>query len=398
MSSFQLSNIPEDSIRMVILDVLSDRGIEPFDSGYKFRCPICGDSKKDINKKRGFILYNNIQWTFDCKNECGQMSLFKFLKHYHSNEYKKLIFKGYSRQENNIDRIKLEIIKKKKNTHNIFKEGQLISIFSDDPLALKGLQYCIERKIPKEVYSKWFVCLWDNKFIHKDERGNIIYNKKGFPKGNEYGNRLIIPYYHLGGSWFQFDARSLDNSFIKYRNLEEVDREMYNIDFLDYNKPFFMLEGAINSTFIKNSVSFGGTKHLNKFLTEHPQLLKYSHNGTVIWDNDDAGYNEILFTVERGFNWFNWSKIQPKKEFLLNQDGTNRIINDINDLVLYGDVQVDEKGYINTSCLEPYIENDTLGGARIKLTQLYGNRDKIKKEQYKKAFNKSQKATTSFNW
>jgi hypothetical protein len=181
--------------------------------------------------------------------------------------------------------------------------------------------------------------------------------------------------------------------------LEGADRELYNIDWLDVTKPFFLLEGSINSTFIKNSVAFGGTKHLKTFLEQYPQLLEYAHNGTVIWDNDAAGYDEMNLTIGLGFNWFNWSTIKPTEKHMFKEEGIPRTIDDINDGVLFSNVfDIDNDGFITYNSLKQFIEPP--GGGIIKIQILYGNRDKKKKEKFRKVFEKAKqnryKPTTTY--
>jgi len=386
MSDFDTSRIPEHVFHDAVYTTLGSEGLRQISGGYNFRCPICGDSKKNKLKKRGYVLYEDDKWVYLCHNECGSMSFLKFLKEYHTNIYKQILFFGFKNKKfrKEIKQTEAEKTYKAAEIYE-FKKGELLDIYDDHPLAQKGLAYCKGRKIRKEVYSKWFVCIFGDRFFERDRNGEVVYNDKGYPKGNEYKNRLIIPYYRFGGKWIQFDARALDNSFVRYRNLEDADRELYNIDWLDTSKPFFLLEGSIDSTFIRNSTGFGGTKHLKSFLDEYPEIWKNAHNGTVIWDNDNAGYDEMNYTIDLGFNWFNWSDIRPIEKYMFEEDGSERIIGDINKGVLYSDCfELDNEGYITYNSLEQYIENPVVG--RIKIPILYGNRDKMKRQKFKKIF------------
>jgi hypothetical protein len=346
-------------------------------------------------------------WVYYCHNKCGSMSFLKtYLKNFHRNLYRKIIFHGFKRQsDKTVDVIEEENAEEKYQAIDLykFKKGELVNIYDEHPTAVRALQFCKDRKIPKGTYKFFLVCLKNDKFFDKDESGRFIMNDKGYPKGNEYGNRLIIPYFTFGGNWLQFDARALDpNTFFRYRNLEGAERELYNAEWLDVTKPFYLLEGSIDSTFIKNSVAFGGTKHLKAFLEQYPEILENAHNGTVIWDNDEAGYDEMPVTIKMGFNWFNWSKIHPKEKYTLKSDGGERTIKDINDIVLFTDaLELDEAGYIKTDSLKKYIE--TAKGGMIKIIMMYGNRVKKKKESLQKFFkgiktNENSKGSILKNW
>ena len=48
---------------------------------YNFRCPICGDSKKNKNKTRGYICSVKTNTNFKCHNCGASMSFSNFLKH-----------------------------------------------------------------------------------------------------------------------------------------------------------------------------------------------------------------------------------------------------------------------------------------------------------------------------
>jgi hypothetical protein len=399
MNNFDITRIPESVLHDAVYEALGQQKIEKIREGYNFRCPLCGDSKSNPYKKRGYVYINNGQWTYFCYNECGPMSFLNFLKRYNNILYKKVVFHGFERS--NKPRKRIEEKSYLSDKVYKFKDKELVDLFNPHPTAVIALTYCKERKIPEKIYSKWFVCIRDDKFLDKDSSGVIIYNELGCPVGNEYGNRLIIPYYRLGGKWSQFDARALDNSQLRYKNLKGAERELYNIDFLDVNKPFFLLEGAINSTFIKNSVAFGGTKHLKNFLEQYPILLEHKSNGVFIWDNDGAGYDEMQSTIRLGFGWFNWESIKPLNEFRMLENEFPRIIKDINDLVLYSDmVELDEEGFIKYDSLKNYIEYNT-GSGEFKSVAQYGKRTELKKKRFKEVIEQQQqkkKLSEPFWW
>ena len=393
-NNFDYSRIPDSVYHQAVMETLGDRNLSGGNgnSDYNFRCPICGDSESNKNKKRGYVYTKN--WRYECYNGCGGMQFLDYLKVWHPEHYKKVIFHAYDNSNRKIERKDTKTkAEKTYNANNLykFKHGELVQLTDDHPLANKALEYCISRKIRPAVYKKWFVCLKDDKFLDRDVNGNLVYNDKGFPTGNEYGDRIIIPYYKYGGKWIQFDARALDpNAYLRYRNLEGAEREMYNIDFINFDEPFFLLEGAIDSTFIRNAVSFGGAKHLKSFLDKHPEILKHASNGTIIWDNDDTGRDETPKTVKLGFNWFEWTGIEPNEANRVKSDGTINVIKDINNAVLYSDCfRLDSNGYIVFDDLKKYIRKAE--GSLIKLTLLNGNREKQRKE---KLFKMREKAKT----
>lgn len=378
---------------------------------YNFRCPICGDSQTRKFMKRGYIFHDiGDIWMMHCHRRCGSRPFINYLEEYEPDIYKQVIFHAFSNPTR----------KKTKNSDNhtteaektfvitgaaIFKSGELIKITDDHPTAKIALTWCRdERKIRKAVYEKWFVCLKDDKFKDRDVNGNFIYNDRNVPTGNEYGNRIIIPYYRYGGKWSQFDARDINKkSLLRYRNISGASsRQPYNIDWLDVTQPFYLLEGAIDSSFLQNAIGFGGTKHLKALFQQRPDILQYAHNGTIIMDNDDAGRDEVPWLIELGFNWFNWYTIKPAPEFEFKSDGSHRIIKDINDLVIYTHLierNIDE--FIVSDCLKKYIE--IARGGLLKFTILYGDRKQIQLEKrlalkQEVKVKRESKRQMSFNW
>lgn len=393
--TFDYDRIPDYILHEAARETLGDCKLEGGNGStpYVFRCPICGDSKKNPNLKRGHLYFTD-GWIYHCFNECGSMSFFTFLKERHQDVYRRVIFHAFDRKPRQTQKedTRTEAEKTFKGVEMYdFKKGELLQITDNHPVAKLGLEYCQERMIPPSVYKKWYVCIRDKKFLNRDAQGHYIYNDKGVPTGNEYGHRLIIPYYRYGGNWIQFDARDLNKkSFLRYRNLEGAPREMYNVDFLNVKEPFFLFEGSIDSTFVRNSVAFGGTKHLLSFLEEHPEILKYAHNGTVVWDNDDAGYDEIPKTAKLGFNWFDWRDFKPLPQFkyYIDDDGNRkeRTIKDMNNAVMYTNKFIlDRDGFVVLEDLKKYIKKG--GGESIPLlTLMHGNREKMRKEKVRKQF------------
>ena len=83
-----------------------------------------------------------------------------------------------------------------------FKDGELVSLEEEnDPDVQTAIAFCKKRQIREKVYKQWFVCKKDKRFLDKNPDGSLKLNAYGLPTGNEYGNRLIIPYYRFGGSW-----------------------------------------------------------------------------------------------------------------------------------------------------------------------------------------------------
>lgn len=59
-----------------------------------FACPVCGDSEKDMGRKRAHILFDKAEPYFYCHHECGALSLPKFFNQF-GVEYKEDVFEFF---------------------------------------------------------------------------------------------------------------------------------------------------------------------------------------------------------------------------------------------------------------------------------------------------------------
>lgn len=334
---------------------------------YNFVCPNpeCGDFNRP-NKKKAYIYTDT--WQFVCY-KCTPLTPFaKWLHQHDEDAYRRLLFNAFGPNRGHRDNsTPLPVAPRPTDASLPFKEGEIIPIMSNHPLAIAGLNLCKHRRIREEVYSDWFVCLQGDQFLNRDANGNYVLDAKGHPTGNEYHNRIIIPFYHFGGKWGQFDARAIDQANpLRYRNFTGVKRTAYNIDFINYDEPIYILEGTIDSTFVHNAIAIGGIQHFNEIISQNPRLLENKDKVVVLWDNDEKGQEARAKTCELGYKWFTWEGLKSK---------------DINGAVMAGELPVDEEGFVYRDAIEARVRNPE--SASILFALKYGN---MKKEAAKKRF------------
>jgi hypothetical protein len=161
-------------------------------------------------------------------------------------------------------------------------------------------------------------------------------------------------------------------------NFKGAKREAYNIDFIDFDKPFYILEGTIDSTFIRNSIGIGGVKFLKDVLEDNPEIMAHRENCTFIWDNDDPGRKARLESTERGFKWFDWTGIDAK---------------DINESVMAGLIPLDKNGFVDSVFLET--RSRPAEGANILFSLQYGDmkrRDQLERRASRQLLREKMKA------
>ena len=62
---------------------------------YNFRCPVCGDSKKNKSKTRGYLYGMKANVNFKCHNCGASMTLSNFLKHIDPVLHKQYVFERF---------------------------------------------------------------------------------------------------------------------------------------------------------------------------------------------------------------------------------------------------------------------------------------------------------------
>jgi hypothetical protein len=272
------------------------------------RCNCCGDSEKNSRKRRAYILKtgnrNDGMWVYYCHNDdCDANSgilVTTWLKRYFPSLYDEY------RRENYINCKSEKLREETPLIIEPYDESKDIKYFrhinsSDEKLFVTAREYCSNRKIPENIWSKWFVCI-DGRFQ----------------------GRLVIPFYDTTGSIYYYQCRSLIGQEPKYlnRKSENGEKEIYNIHFVDKTKPIMVTEGPIDSMFLENSIATLGVK----FTTKVRDILS-GLNCYYILDNDDAGKKISKIFLEDGKNVFNW------KRFLKDQK-IDKPIKDVNDYIL----------------------------------------------------------------
>ena len=137
------------------LDKFSRKG----DYTYNFRCPICGDSRTNLNKARGYIFARQGGLFYKCHNCSASMSLGNLIKNVDPTLYKEYCLDRYKAGETGRKAHKdhgfvFKPVRFGSNRDDNFK-GVLtkLTTLSEDHEAVR---YVKSRKIPKEKYENLF--------------------------------------------------------------------------------------------------------------------------------------------------------------------------------------------------------------------------------------------------
>lgn len=225
---------------------------------YNFRCPYCGDSKKDKFKARGYLLEKKGNYNYFCHN-CGISKKFtQFLQDNNGELYQQYSLEKL--KESGVPEVKKEIdtITQPKAFPDYLRSGSpLRTIKKISQLAWDhpAKKYVLDRKIPNESHSKLYYCPrfynWTNTLIPNKFKDTI----KDEP-------RLIIPFIDENNKLFGYQGRSFqkDNKF-RYITimLDETKPKIFGLESIDVSKKVYVVEGPIDSCFVDNCLAMAGS-------------------------------------------------------------------------------------------------------------------------------------------
>ena len=295
-----------DFIDVKYINLISTR-LEKFkkvkDGLYNFRCPVCGDSKKNKNKTRGYLykVKNNIN--FKCHNCGANSSLSNFLKMIDVETHKSYVLEKFKEGKTGKSTpIKQPEFNFKKPVFNT--KIDLPSAFDVERTRL----YLNNRAI------------FDGKFYYAEKFKEWVNSVKpnSFEDTRYDEPRIVIPLYQ-DKKLIGIQGRALDSSPVKYLTImiDEEAPKIYGLDSIDKNLPIYVVEGPFDSTFIDNCVALCGSDG-DVGCLEGSSLI-------FVYDNEPRNkeiVNRIGRTIERGDRLVIWPNGIKQK--------------DINDMILAG--------------------------------------------------------------
>lgn len=301
-----------------------------------FRCPICGDSKKNKFKARGYFLEKKDTLVFKCHN-CGiSLHVSELIKSINPILHKEYIVENYQNK----------FSKKKSADDEKYKIKPTIQLRNEPLLSLKKIsslkwdhpakKYILSRQIPNEFHGKIFYCSKFAAWVN-----TMIPDKL---KEENDGPRIVIPFLNSNGIMFGFSGRSLDpgvkSRYITIMLTDETNK-VYGLDTLDNTKKYYITEGQFDSMFLPNAIAMGGADL---------QLNVLNQNAVFIYDNEPRNkeiVNRISKIIEKGYSIVIWP--------------SDLIYKDINEMILAGYTK--EK-------VKKIIDDNTYSGlaAKMKLT------------------------------
>lgn len=286
------------------------------------RCPYCGDSQKNPHKARGFHFVVEQSFVYKCHN-CGKStSSVKFIKDNFPETHRDYI-KEWLKESGK--KPKVHASGHKMPSANIYKftpKEEILNMNVDDipavcfPAMEKQVarEYLQNRKIPDEAIKR----LW---FVPSAQSLSLLSNKY---KDRVLGNdpRIILPFFDEEGELIGISGRAINDSPLRYLTMRFQDDSplIFNLNNVDKTKTIFVTEGPIDSLFLPNSISVGGSdfKKIDDDI---------KHNTVLVYDNEPRS-TEILKKIEEVID-LGWS-------VCIWDDKRISECKDINDMIMSG--------------------------------------------------------------
>ena len=294
------------------------------DNLFNFRCPYCGDSQKHRNKARGYFYRKKNDFFYKCHNCGAGTNLSKVIEYVDSELYREYVLERYKVDAPKTEKpeFNFEAPKFKKKDPKL-KDLVPINKLNGRHPALEILK---KRQIPEEHYDKFFLC---HKFYSWANISTLV------PRRNEHP-RLVIPFYDENGAIFAAQGRAFGKEQPKYLTVKFDDKpKIFGLDRVDWSKRVYIVEGPIDSLFLKNCLAVAGSD----FRDLPPCEI------TIIMDNEPRSRETVKKMeqlIEKDYELVIWSDTITQK--------------DINDMVLAGQQDI-----------QTTIDNNTYSGLEAKM-------------------------------
>ena len=299
---------------------------------WNFSCPICGDSKKNKTKARGYV-YRKLNDLFYTCHNCGAgLSLGNFIKHVDENLYKEYSLERYTSGKSNNSKIANTVLNitptrfDKLEKAKTFEHAEWLSKLPSEHFCLEYLKH---RKIDKTHYERLLFTQNYRQFVDAliPNHGKQLIDDA----------RLVIPFYDEYDELIAVSGRALVTSdktlrYVTIRTKESNDKLVYGLDRIDRTKDVYIVEGPLDSLFINNCIASGDAN-----LTLAAKSISAGKK-ILIFDNEPRN-KEVMKLMQNAIKSDHYVVIWPD----------NMIGKDINEMIMNGRTQTEIQSIISSN-------------------------------------------------
>lgn len=253
------------------------------------RCIICGDSKTNKRKARGYFYRQKNDLYYKCHNCLASQHFGTFLKNLDPHTYQQYVFERYAKGENGPkahtdaeDFMKFDepVFKQKSVLEQV---AQRLDTLEEDNEAVK---YCVSRNIPVDKYSQLYYIPSVKDIVKIAPEYEMIRTEEP---------RLLLPFYDESGELTGVTMRGLRGESLRYImiKLKEDAPLIFGMNDVNTEENINIVEGPIDSLFLSNSIACAGTG-FSKIET----LGLPKDRVTIVFDNQSRN-SEVVRLVEK---------------------------------------------------------------------------------------------------
>jgi len=296
---------------------------------FNFRCPLCGDSKKNLLKTRGYVYRKANGLKFKCHNCLETLPLGLLIKQLDMTLYREYCLEKFRPEYSHAPASTTPIPQPKAGrTTERFLMATRCDSLPDNHDCVK---YLHRRCLPKTTWSRLYYTEHYKQFL--DE----IF--PGHDKAVQDDARLIIPYRDIQGTLQAVSGRALvaSSSTLRYvtvrdKSLQDTTKLVFGIEQVNQTQCVYVTEGPLDSLFVANAVASGDAN-----LISAAERLS-SRQIVLIYDNEPRNA-DIVRQMERALKQGQQIVIWP----------TTTKGKDINEMIQNGATQSEIKSVIDSS-------------------------------------------------
>jgi transcription elongation factor Elf1 len=223
---------------------------------WNFSCPLCGDSKTNLSKARGYVFQKGNNLFYRCHNCGAGTNISNLLKNVDPSLHDEYVMERYKSGETNrtpfkptfnVPTFRFDKLDKTKT----FEHAEWCDKLPEGHFCLTYLR---KRQIPEKYYKMLLFTSTYKKFVDAlvPNHGKTIIDDA----------RLVIPYYDTYNTLIAVSGRALETSdktlrYVTIRTDDSEDKLVYGLDRLNKNELAYVVEGPLDSLFLDNCIASG---------------------------------------------------------------------------------------------------------------------------------------------
>lgn len=223
---------------------------------YNFRCPVCGDSKKNPTKARGFIYRKGNDYFYSCHN-CGMGTTFsKFLKHLDPELHREYVVECFASNKpacaNTANVDITQMLSGPKPQNRIKRLEDLTGSIDTLPDGHYAKEYVRARKVPMRFWNEIFYVekykSWLDETFPDHGKENLIEDA-----------RLVLCFTDRTGIITNVSGRALAaENKLRYITVKVSDeKKIFGLHRMNPKRTVYVTEGQFDSFFLPNALASG---------------------------------------------------------------------------------------------------------------------------------------------